>query len=72
WLLLGWIPHQFPKFIGGKTGYITVSGYNFVVEVEDAAGRRVAAVILGANAHEARFTEARDIAKWAFENYQWP
>lgn len=72
WLLLGWIPHQFAQVLGGKTGYIPASGYNFSVSFADALGHTIDVVVLGAQSHEARFTEARDIAAWAFQHYQWP
>ncbi|MBU2542749.1 serine hydrolase [Patescibacteria group bacterium] len=72
WLLLGWVPHNFNKFYGGKTGYITASGYNFTMRVGNEANNILDIVVLGANSHEARFTEARDVAEWVFENYEWP
>lgn len=72
WLLLGWIPHQFADLRGGKTGYIPESGYNFVLQTADEAGHAITVVILGAATHEARFTEARDLAEWVWANYQWP
>lgn len=72
WLLLDWIPHQFADLRGGKTGYIPESGYNFVLQAADEAGHALAVVILGAATHEARFTEARDLAEWVWENYRWP
>lgn len=71
WLLLGWIPQDFPDFRGGKTGYIPASGYNFAMQAGDRA-RLLTVVVLGAETHEARFTEARDIAAWALANYRWP
>lgn len=71
WLLLQWIPHTF-EIHGGKTGYIAASGYNFVTELSDKSGRTLDVVVLGADTHEARFTEARDVATWVFEHYQWP
>lgn len=71
WLLLGWIPHQFKEFYGGKTGYIALSGYNFAMRAGDGAGHVLDVVILGAESHEARFTEAKKIAEWAFSNYKW-
>jgi D-alanyl-D-alanine carboxypeptidase (penicillin-binding protein 5/6) len=72
WLLLGWIPQAFPEFIGGKTGYISASGYNFAMQVGDGLGHKINVVILGAASHEARFTEAKQAAEWAFANYTWP
>ncbi|HYE60349.1 MAG TPA: serine hydrolase [Candidatus Kapabacteria bacterium] len=71
WLLLGWIPNTFHSVIG-KTGFITSSNYNFVAQITDAKGRVLDVVVLGAGTHEARFTEARDIANWVFEHYRWP
>lgn len=71
WLLLGWIPHTFARVLGGKTGYTPAAGYNVALELEDKAGRKLDVVILGASTHEARFTEARDIAQWVFTHFAW-
>jgi len=71
WLLLNWIPNQL-NLRGGKTGYIPASGYNFAMQVADDKGHIINAVVLGARDYQARFTECRDIAKWALENYKWP
>lgn len=71
WLLMGWIPHTFEMLFPGKTGYIPESGYNFTTRVQNKEGRALDIVILGAESHEARFEEARDIAQWIFENYTW-
>ncbi len=72
WILLNWIPNNFKEFIGGKTGYIPQSGYNFVMQVKGENDKLLNVAVLGAEVHEDRFTEARDIAYWAFENYKWP
>lgn len=72
WLLLGWIPNKIASIIGGKTGYITASGYNFMMQAEDDAAHRLSVVVLGADSHEARFTEARDVAEEIFSAYIWP
>src|SRR3989338_1037104 len=72
WLLLGWIENDFAAIPGGKTGYTLAAGYNFVVQIGNESGHEVSVVVLGAESHEARFTEAKDIAQWAFENYRWP
>lgn len=71
WLLLGWIKHDLHEIIGGKTGYIPEAGYNFGFQVADEQGHGVSVVVLGTQSHEARFTEARDLATWAFENHKW-
>lgn len=73
WLLTKWIPNDFDtKDICGKTGFINDARYNFVVRVGDKTGHRVIAVVMGAATNEARFSEARDLANWAFEHYLWP
>ncbi len=72
WLLLGWIPHTLPEILGGKTGYIPASGYNFAMQIVNEQGKIIDVVVLGADVHEARFTEARDVAESVFGNYTWP
>lgn len=69
WILLGWIPNKLPEFFGGKTGYTVAAGYNFTMRAGDGKGHLVDVVVLGADSHEARFNEAKDIAEWVFSNY---
>ena len=75
WLLLNnpkpWIYHDFDTIIGGKTGHISLSGYNFVVEVQKN-GHPIDIVVLGADSNESRFTQARDVGDWVYNNYIWP
>jgi len=71
WMLLGWVTNDFYKMYGGKTGYIVASGYNFTMRVEDEDNHILDVVVLGADSHEGRFTEARDVAQWVFDNYIW-
>lgn len=72
WLLLGWVPQNTFTILGGKTGYIPASGYNFAMQVKNDAGHELNVIILGADVHEERFTEARDVADAVFKAYQWP
>ena len=71
-LLLGWVPQNFYEIVGGKTGYIVASGYNFAMQVGDSAGHKITVVVLGADTNEARFTEAKEVGEWVFANYTWP
>lgn len=75
WLLLNnpqpWIYHDFDVIIGGKTGHISVAGFNFVVEVEKNK-HPIDIVVFGAVSNETRFTEARDVGEWVYENFVWP
>jgi len=74
WLILDdpnpWISHSFDRVIGGKTGHILAAGFNFTVEVEKD-GHVIDIVVFGANGNEERFTEARDVGEWVFDNYIW-
>ncbi len=72
WLLLGWVPGNTITVLGGKTGYIPESGYNFVARLKDAKDHAIDVAVFGARTPEARFTEARDVALWTFANYTWP
>ena len=70
WLMLGWIPHEF-EVLGGKTGYTGAAGYSVAVQTGDEAGHVLYIVVLGADSHEARFIEARDLADWVYEYFSW-
>ena len=73
WLLTNWVPNNFKmENIAGKTGYIDDSGYNFAVSLSNEKKHAIAVVILGAVSNEARFSEARDLAEWTFDNFLWP
>lgn len=73
WLLTKWIPNNFGDLaIAGKTGFIDSSKYNFAVRIENGGKRAIRTVILGAETFETRFSEARDLANWAFSHYSWP
>ncbi len=72
WLVLGWIPHTLEHIVGGKTGHILDSGFNFAMEVADEENNRIHVIVFGSDSHQTRFEEARDLAQWAFENYTWP
>lgn len=73
WLLTKWVPNKFGDLtIAGKTGYIDDSKYNFAVRIENGGKRAIRTVVLGAHTMEARFSEARDLASWAFAHYAWP
>jgi len=71
WILLGWIPSQI-EIVAGKTGFINQSLYNFTGRFKGDDGRLVDVVIMGADTHEARFTEARDIVADSLDAYTWP
>lgn len=73
WLLTKWMPNNFDQDdIIGKTGFINDARYNFVVRLSDQRHNPIIVVVLGAESNENRFSEARDLAKWAFKHYLWP
>lgn len=72
-LLTNWVSNNFGNTQAiGKTGHIEDSGYNFVVRLSQSDQRVIRVVILGADANELRFSEARDIGEWVFSHYVWP
>lgn len=56
---------------GGKTGYITESGYNFAVSVQNDVGEAVIIVVLGTDEPSFRFSEVEFLADWVYTNYEW-
>jgi len=53
---------------GGKTGYISASGYCLVNKMRDNNDNDITTVILGSTSNSKRFSETRKIAEWAFKN----
>lgn len=73
WLLTNWMPNNFPKEeISGKTGFIGDARYNFVVRLTDGQRHGIITAVLGAADSQARFSEARDLSNWIFDQYVWP
>jgi D-alanyl-D-alanine endopeptidase (penicillin-binding protein 7) len=56
------------KVRGGKTGYISASGYCFVTRLGDSNSHDITVVVLGAPGPSRRFGVARTLASWAFKN----
>jgi len=54
------------RITGGKTGFISESGYCFATMVETPSGTEVTAVLLGAPSNRLRFAEARRMLDWTF------
>ena len=53
------------EIIGGKTGYIEESGYNFATEARSvASGQEFLVVVMGAGSDEGRFAEAAGLLQW--------
>lgn len=70
--LLGSFVSKAPyKLIGGKTGYITESGYNIVVSLSKTGAAPITVVVMGAASNDLRFQEAKSLAYWTFQNYRW-
>lgn len=73
WLL--WKPTYDDIFVmAGKTGYLEESGWNLVTALRPRyadADREILVVIFGAGSRAGSFEEARDLAEWAWKNYEW-
>jgi D-alanyl-D-alanine carboxypeptidase len=70
-LLLKNLPPNGIKINGGKTGYTEQAGYCFVGNFSNNAESEIIAVILDSPTYQSRFDEAKKIAEWSFENYNW-
>ncbi|MCK4967604.1 MAG: D-alanyl-D-alanine carboxypeptidase [Candidatus Aenigmarchaeota archaeon] len=57
--------------IGGKTGYLDEAGYCFTFLVNNQDDHPLMIVLLGADSSQARWQEAKGLAIWTWENYQW-
>lgn len=54
--------------LGGKTGYISQSGYCLALDAYDQTGRRINAVILGAPSNHYRYRDANRLLAYAGRN----
>lgn len=57
--------------LGGKTGYLDESLWNFVVKVRDSRNKPLMVVVLGSDSQAASFADARAAAEWVWDNYRW-
>lgn len=60
------------RVLGGKTGSLTESRYSFVTLVSDESGNGIIVAVLGADTDDRRFVEAKALASWTFESFEWP
>lgn len=58
--------HYYPQALGVKTGYHARAGFNIVAAAEDQ-GRKLIAVVMGAETTDARFKEAINLFETAFK-----
>ncbi len=56
--------------IGAKTGYLHEARFTFVCQAEQD-GHEIFVVLLGSHSSAARFTEAKEIIQWAYDNNTW-
>jgi D-alanyl-D-alanine endopeptidase (penicillin-binding protein 7) len=74
WML--WKPEYDDIYVmAGKTGYLEESGWNFAVCLRptlDEIGRELLIVEFGSASRADSFVDARALADWAWDNYQWP
>lgn len=55
----------------GKTGHLDESGFNLATAVATRAGRTIYIVTLGSETNEDRIQDAKNLAVWAENTYQW-
>lgn len=59
------------KNLGGKTGFTNLAGYCFVGKFVDENNNSVISVVLDDGERTARFSNAKNLAKWAYDNFTW-
>lgn len=55
------------EVVGGKTGYISSSGYCLAVRLANERGADITSVVLGSPSNGYRFADTRKLAVWAFK-----
>ncbi|MFC1612366.1 D-alanyl-D-alanine carboxypeptidase family protein [Patescibacteria group bacterium] len=72
WLLTDSLNNGNYNILGGKTGYIDESGYNLIIEVHnEARNQNLIVAVLGSVDKSTRFTEAKELIEWTYENHIW-
>lgn len=60
------------RIAGAKTGTLGVeTGYHLAIAVGNGAGHELLAVVLGSEDNQARFDDAKALAYWSFDAYEW-
>ncbi|MFH1668075.1 MAG: serine hydrolase [Candidatus Komeilibacteria bacterium] len=57
--------------LGGKTGYSDEAGGCLAIKVQDPEQHKIGVIILGSEDHYTRFDDAKALAQWTFDNFEW-
>jgi len=57
--------------VGGKTGFTDEAGNCLVVKIKGNQDQEITIAVLGAETADLRFHEAKSIAQWCFDNWEW-
>jgi D-alanyl-D-alanine endopeptidase (penicillin-binding protein 7) len=57
--------------LGGKTGYLEESMWNFAVKMHDGQHPPLVVVVLGSSTQKTSFKDAETVARWVWRNYRW-
>lgn len=71
-LLLGYLNQGPYAIVGGKTGFLPQAGYCIALRFQENGAHDIFVVLLGSDSKEARLLEAKGLAQWAYDVYQWP
>jgi serine-type D-Ala-D-Ala endopeptidase (penicillin-binding protein 7) len=58
--------------LAGKTGSLPEAGYCFISLIKGPKNQEVDVVVLGSQDDNSRFQEAKALAQWSFDNFDWP
>lgn len=70
--LLGNLPPNGIRIIGGKTGYTPSAGFCFTGDFLHEGENEIISAVLGCPDYTGRFTETKRLAEWIYDNYEWP
>ncbi|MCR4280634.1 MAG: serine hydrolase [Candidatus Komeilibacteria bacterium] len=63
--------NSYLSVVAGKTGYSEEAGGCLSVRVK-VGGRELQVILLGSEDQYTRFQEAKSLAQWVYDNYEWP
>lgn len=64
-------PNNGLYILGGKTGYLIESKWNFVVKMRDYRNRPLLIVVLGSSSNTDAFKDATLLGQWVWKHFQW-
>lgn len=62
---------DYPRVIGGKTGFTDGAGFCLVNLAQDKKGHQIITVVLGAEKNGQQFQDTKGLIDWTYKNFKW-